>query len=62
MASLGVPRLLLRGKELRRGIIEVAGVPRRHRRSDHVTQLQAQVISFTLRPNPLPREIFLCPH
>ena len=62
MASPGVPRLLLRGKGLRRGVIEVAGVPRRHRRSGHVARLQAQLISFTPRPSPLPREIFYFPY
>jgi hypothetical protein len=49
----GIPRLLLRSKEPQRGIIEVVGVPRRYRRSGHVALLQAQVISFTPRPNPL---------
>jgi hypothetical protein len=58
MASLGVPRLLLRSKEPWRGIIEVVGVPRRHRRSSHVAQLQAWLISFTSRPNPLPFRSF----
>jgi hypothetical protein len=58
MASPSMPRLLLRGKELRHGVIEVTGVPRRHRRSGHVAWLQAQLISFTPRPNPLHREIF----
>jgi hypothetical protein len=41
MASPGMPRLLLRGKGLWRGVIEVARVPRRHRRSGHVARLQA---------------------
>jgi hypothetical protein len=59
MASLGVPRLLLRGKGLRRGVIEVAGVPRRHRRLGHVARLQAQSISFTPRPNHPPRDLLL---
>jgi hypothetical protein len=53
MASPGVPQLLLRGKGLRRGEIEVIGVPRRQWRSGHVARLQAQLISFTPRPNPL---------
>jgi hypothetical protein len=39
MASPGAPRLLLCGKELRRGVTEVAGVPCRHRRSGHVAWL-----------------------
>jgi hypothetical protein len=62
MASPGVPQLLLRGKGLRRGEIEVIGVPRRQWRSGHVARLQAQLISFTPRPNPLPREIFYFPY
>jgi hypothetical protein len=62
MASPGVPRLLLRGKGIRRGVIEVAGVPRRHRRSGHVARLHAQLISFTSRPNPLHRKIFYSPY
>jgi hypothetical protein len=61
MASPGVPRLLLRGKGLRRGVIEVVGVPRRHQRLGHVARLQAQSISFTPRPNPPPRDLLL-PH
>jgi hypothetical protein len=54
VVSLGMLRLLPCGKELRRGISEVTGVPRRHRRSDHVVRLQARLISFTPRPNLLP--------
>jgi hypothetical protein len=62
MASPSMPRLLLRGKELLRGVIGVTEVPRRHRRSGHVARLQAQLISFTPRPNPLHREIFYSPY
>jgi hypothetical protein len=58
MVSLSVPRLLLHSKEPRRSKIEVIGAPRRHRRSGHVAQLQARLISFTLRPNPLPFRSF----
>jgi hypothetical protein len=58
MVSPGVPQLLLRGKELWHGIIGVAGVPRRHRQSDHIARLQARLISFTPRPNPLPSRSF----
>jgi hypothetical protein len=61
MASPGVPWLLLRSKGLRRGVIEVVGVPRRHRRLGHVACLQAQSISFTPRPNPPPPRSFTPP-
>jgi hypothetical protein len=58
MASPGAPRLLLHGKEPLCGVTEVAGVPRRHRRSGHVAWLLARLISFTPRPNPLPFRSF----
>jgi hypothetical protein len=64
MASPGMPRLLLHGKGLRHGVIEVVGVPRRHRRLSHIARLQAQSITFTPRPNPPPppaRDLLL-PH
>jgi hypothetical protein len=48
------PRLLHHGKGLRRGTFGVIGVPRRHRGSGHVARLQAQLISFNPRSNPLP--------